>query len=33
MIKPFVERTRQPVLSALKDAELSPSDINEVILV
>lgn len=33
MIKSFVERTREPVLSALKDAELSPSDINEIILV
>jgi molecular chaperone DnaK len=33
LIDPLVERCRQPVLNALKDAGLSPSDINEVVLV
>ncbi len=33
LIDPLVERCRQPVLNALKDAGLSPADINEVVLV
>ncbi len=33
MIQPLVERTKQPCLSALKDAGLTASDIDEVILV
>jgi molecular chaperone DnaK len=33
MIKPFVNQTLGPVKSALKDAKLSPKDIDEVILV
>jgi len=33
LIDPLVERCRQPVLNALKDAGLSPSEINEVVLV
>ena len=33
LIDPLVERCRQPVLNALKDAKLKPSDIQEVVLV
>ncbi|MBL8813390.1 MAG: molecular chaperone DnaK [Planctomycetaceae bacterium] len=33
LIDPLVERCRQPVLNALKDAKLKPSDIHEVVLV
>ena len=33
LIDPLVERTKKPVLDALKDAGLKPADINEVILV
>jgi molecular chaperone DnaK len=33
MIKPIVEKTRKPCMDALRDAKLSASDINEVILV
>jgi molecular chaperone DnaK len=33
LIKPLVERTRNPVVQALKDAKLSTSEIDEVILV
>ncbi len=33
LIDPLVERCRQPVLNALKDAKLKPADINEVVLV
>ncbi len=33
LTKGILERSRQPCLSALKDAELSPSDVDEVILV
>lgn len=33
MIKPLVERTKQPCISALKDAGLTAADIDEVILV
>jgi molecular chaperone DnaK len=33
MIKPLVERTKQPCIDALKDSGLSASDIDEVILV
>ena len=33
MIDHLIERCRQPVLSALKDAKLSPKDIDEVVLV
>jgi molecular chaperone DnaK len=33
LIDPLVERCRQPVLSALKDAKLKPGDIQEVVLV
>lgn len=33
MIKDLVERTKKPVIDALRDANLSASDINEVILV
>jgi len=33
LIDPLVERCRQPVLNALKDAKLNPSDIDEVVLV
>ena len=33
LIDPLVERCRQPVQSALKDAKLDPSQINEVVLV
>lgn len=33
LIDPLVERCRQPVLNALKDARLKPSDIHEVVLV
>jgi molecular chaperone DnaK len=33
MIEPLLERARQPCLAAMKDADLSPSDIDEVILV
>ncbi|MGD1817917.1 MAG: molecular chaperone DnaK [Pleomorphochaeta sp.] len=33
MIKPLVERTKEPCIKALKDAGLSASDIDEVILV
>ena len=33
LIDPLVERCRQPVLSALKDAGLDPSEIDEVVLV
>jgi molecular chaperone DnaK (HSP70) len=29
----LIERCRKPVLNALKDAKLSPSDIDEVVLV
>lgn len=33
LIDPLVERCRQPVLQALKDAKLSPGDIDEIVLV
>src|SRR4051812_23086493 len=33
LIQPLVEKTRQPVLDALKDAKLSPNQIDEVVLV
>jgi molecular chaperone DnaK len=33
LIDPLVERCRKPVMQALKDAKLSPSDIDEVVLV
>jgi molecular chaperone DnaK len=33
MIRPIVEKTRKPCVDALRDAKLSASDINEVILV
>ena len=33
LIDPLVERCRQPVLNALKDAKLDPQDIDEVVLV
>ncbi len=33
LVEPLVERCRQPVLNALKDAKLKPSDIHEVVLV
>jgi molecular chaperone DnaK len=33
LISPLVERTRQPVLQALKDANLKPEQIDEVVLV
>ena len=33
LIDPLVERCRQPVLNALKDAKLDPKDIDEVVLV
>ena len=33
LTQPLVERTRQPCLKALEDAKLTPSDIDEVILV
>lgn len=33
MVDPLIERCRQPVLSALKDAKLTPKDIDEVVLV
>jgi len=33
LIKPLVERTRNPVVQALKDAKLSTSEIDEVVLV
>lgn len=33
IVDPLIERCRQPVLSALKDAKLSPKDIHEVVLV
>lgn len=33
LIDPLVERCRQPVLNALKDAKLKPADIHEVVLV
>lgn len=33
LIDPLVERCRQPVLNALKDAKLKPSDIQEIVLV
>ncbi len=33
LIDPLVERCRQPVLNALKDAKLKPGDIQEVVLV
>lgn len=33
LIDPLVERCRQPVLNALRDAKLKPSDIHEVVLV
>jgi len=33
IIDPLVERCRQPVLNALKDARLKPTDIHEVVLV
>ncbi len=33
LIDPLVERCRQPVLNALKDARLKPGDIHEVVLV
>lgn len=33
LIDPLVERTKAPVLNALKDAKLKPSDIDEVVLV
>jgi molecular chaperone DnaK len=33
IVDPLIERCRQPVMNALKDAKLSPKDINEVILV
>ena len=33
LIDPLVERCRQPVTNALKDAKLNPSDVDEVVLV
>ena len=33
LIEPLVERCRQPVLSALRDAKLQPGDVDEVVLV
>ena len=33
LIDPLVERCKRPVQQALKDAKLSPSDINEIVLV
>jgi molecular chaperone DnaK len=33
LIQPLVEKTRQPVLDALKDAKLNPEQIDEVVLV
>lgn len=33
LVAPLIERTREPCLKALKDAGVSPDDINEVILV
>ena len=33
LVEPLVERTRQPCIQALADAELSPSDIDQVVLV
>jgi molecular chaperone DnaK len=33
LIDPLVERTRNPVINALKDAKLTPKDIDEVVLV
>jgi molecular chaperone DnaK len=33
LIDPLLERVRKPVLQAMKDAKLSPSDIDEVVLV
>ncbi len=33
LVAPLIERTKEPCLKAMKDAKLSPSDINEVILV
>lgn len=33
LVDPLIERTRQPVLSAIKDAKLSPADIDEVVMV
>ena len=33
IVDPLIERCRQPVLNALKDAKLSPKDIDEVVLV
>jgi molecular chaperone DnaK len=33
LVDPIIERTRKPCIQALKDAKLSPSDVDEVILV
>ena len=33
LVQPLIERCRGPVMSALKDADLKPSDIDEVVLV
>ena len=33
MVDPLIERTKGPVMQALRDAKLSPSDIDEVVLV
>jgi len=33
LVDPLIERCRKPVLQAMKDAKLSPSDIDEVVLV
>jgi molecular chaperone DnaK len=33
LIDPLVERTRNPVMNALKDAKLSPKDIDEIVMV
>ena len=33
LVKPVVERTREPCLQALKDAGLSPSDLSDVVMV
>ena len=33
LTKPLIERTREPILAALRDAKLSPKDIDEVVFV
>src|SRR5262249_46126495 len=33
MVEPLIDRCRKPVMQALKDAKLSPKDIDEVVLV